>query len=192
MTKTPIKLEVNDEAELNKLSTTFNLKVEQTETLESGKIQASVDYYAFPKHVPEHLATIVHKENQSFQLERSLYDPEFFNFLSEVCKCHEVSDVDLKQPFYPNWRSIPEDKARVNEELLTTLIPYAFDILARAYDNRHLESLVERMRYLLHISPSFSFQFLRKLFFDRGTKTVDILLTCPETFTRELMSKLLS
>jgi hypothetical protein len=76
--------------------------------------------------------------------------------------------------------------------LLLTLIPYNFDLLARAYDNRLLEPLVERMRYLLHISPNFAFEFLERFFFQRGAKTIELLLCCPESNTRELVSKVLA
>ena len=139
-----------------------------------------MDYYGLPSYVPEHLSSVVAIENQQFQLERSLYDSEFFIFLNEMCKCFELPNMDLTKPYHENWLQLSDLQMKVNEQLLTTLIPYNFDLLARAYENRLLEPLVERMKYLLHLSPRFSFEFLDKLFFQRGVKTLDLLLLCPE------------
>lgn len=76
--------------------------------------------------------------------------------------------------------------------MLTTLIPYTFDLLARAYENRQLEPLLDNMKRLLRASPSFSLQFLDKLFTQRANKTIDLLLCCPEAQTRLLVAQLLA
>jgi ubiquitin carboxyl-terminal hydrolase 34 len=94
--KTPIKIECNDQAHLDAVQQQFNLQFISQTAREDGKIEASIDYYGLPRYVPENLASVVQRENQQFQLERSLYDSEFFGFLNEVCKCYELPDVDLK------------------------------------------------------------------------------------------------
>ncbi len=72
------------------------------------------------------------------------------------------------------------------------MIPYAFDLLARAYENRLLEPIVKRMRTLLYCNPDYAFEFLDRLLFMRGKNTIDLLLGCPEPHTRYLMMQLLS
>ena len=72
------------------------------------------------------------------------------------------------------------------------MIPYAFDLMARAYENRHLDTVVSNMKAILTVYPEVGFELLEKLFLQRGTQTIDTLLICPESHTRVLMSQLIA
>jgi hypothetical protein len=48
------------------------------------------------------------------------------------------------------------------------------------------------MKGLLYFTPKFSFEFLERFFFQRGAKTIDLILGCSESQTRSLVSTVLA
>jgi hypothetical protein len=127
-----------------------------------------VDYFSFKQYIPESLKRMVQNDNQQFTLERNLHDKEFFSFLQQV------------------------SEQSSSGSMIFMLIPYCFDLLARAYENRMLEPLVEQIKTMVVNHPDQSFMFLRKFLFERSSVTMDLLLQCPESNTREMVGSLLA
>ena len=49
------------------------------------------------------------------------------------------------------------------------MIPYAFDLIARAYENRHLDTVVSNMKTIIGAYPDIAFELLDKIFIQRGS-----------------------
>lgn len=141
-----------------------------------------LDYHQLCPYVPEHLHERVSTDNQSFLLERNLFDPELQRFLLNV-----LDTIGIAEGRTPTLTDVVQQRA-----LAQVLMRYTFDLLARAYDNKNLECFVARIKLLLQLSPDSGYMFLQEFFFSRVQKTVDLLLVCPETKTRAMIAKLLS
>lgn len=98
--KSPLKVECATAEEMAHLRDHFGLQFLAQHERGDGKSEAELDFYGLPRYVPPALAAAVDAENQQFQLERSLFDPEFFAFLAEVCQCFELPAPDWRTPYY--------------------------------------------------------------------------------------------
>jgi ubiquitin carboxyl-terminal hydrolase 34 len=149
----------------------FQLPLELQVEHKDDKLVVNLQYHDLKQHVPEHLTTRVSNDNQQFLLERNLFNPELQKFLLDTL-------------------TLIGNNESTNETMVEVLLKFSFDLIARANDNKLLETFVTRLRELL--TPKSSLVFLENMFFSKVQRTIDLLLVCPESKTRQLFAKLLA
>ena len=127
------------------------------------------DFTDISRTIPSNIYQAVLKDNQNFLFEKNIFSLDFFEFFYEIMK-------NGKQFF----------------NISDVCIEYTLDLVAHAYHNKTMPSLVKILHECFLIYPGSENNFLELLMKDNMEILVNYLLICPDKISRESFASLLS
>ncbi|EGR29725.1 ubiquitin carboxyl-terminal hydrolase family protein, putative, partial [Ichthyophthirius multifiliis] len=184
----------------------FNF-VRKVQQQEGGKISSFVNFYEFQEFKDKLLINNdnnnnsglfqkVINDNNTFMLEKNIYNDIFYNFVKDVLSQIQLSD-DLilnsdceKDGYYVNYKDIQEEKKQENINLIDIHTKVIFDLFQKSSDQQIMQEMTKRLKILLKLTPEYVYEFFIKNIQPRALQG-DIIKS-QEQQTREFLSEIYS